>query len=97
MVFILLVVVMIVVQSLSCVQLFAIPSAAACRARLSFTVSWSLLRFVSFELMMLSNLNLCHPLFLLRSTFPSFTVFPMSWLLHQVAKVLELQHQSSNE
>ena len=36
-----------VVQSLSCVQLFAIPRTAARQASLSFTVSQSLLKFMS--------------------------------------------------
>ena len=46
---------------------------AACQALLSFTISWSLLRFMSIELMMLSNhLILCC---LLPSVFPSIRVF----------------------
>ena len=36
-----------VVQSLSCVQLFAIPWTLACQASLSFTISWSLLKLMS--------------------------------------------------
>jgi len=49
---------------------------AACQAPLSFTISWSLLRFMSIELMMLSNhLILCFPLLLLPSVFPSIRVF----------------------
>ena len=43
---------------------------------LSFTISWSLLRFMSIELLMLSNhLILCPPLLLLLSLFPSIRVF----------------------
>ena len=43
---------------------------------LSFTISWSLLRLMSDELVMLSNhLILCHPLFLLPSIFSSIRVF----------------------
>ena len=34
----------VVVQSLSCVQLFTTPWAAACQASLSFTIFWSLLK-----------------------------------------------------
>ena len=61
---------------LSHVRLFAIPWTAACQAPLSFTVSWSLLRFMSIELMMLSNhLILCLPFLLLPSIFPSIKVF----------------------
>ena len=40
------------VQSLSRVQLFATPWTEAHQASLSFTISWSLLRLVSIELMM---------------------------------------------
>ena len=36
-----------VVQSLSCIQLFVTPHAAACQASLSFTVSLNLLKFMS--------------------------------------------------
>ena len=43
------------VQLLSHVQLFAIPRTAARQASLSFTVSWSLLKFMSIESVMLSN------------------------------------------
>ena len=46
---------------------------------LSFTVSWSLLSFMSIESVMLSNhLILCCSLLLLPSIFPSIMVFPMS-------------------
>ena len=85
-----------VVQSLSCVWLFATPWTAAHQASLSFTTLWSLLKLVSTELMMPSDhLILCHPLFLLPSIFPSIMVFQWVVSLHQVAKVLKLQHQSS--
>ena len=50
----------VVVQSLSCVQLFATPWAAARQASLSFTISWSLLKLMSIESAMPSNhLALC--------------------------------------
>ena len=43
---------------------------------LSFTISQSLLKFISSESMMLSNrLILCHPLLLMPSIFPSIRVF----------------------
>ena len=49
---------------------------AACQALLSSTISWSLLRFMSIELVMISNhLILCHSLLLLSSIFPSVRVF----------------------
>ena len=54
----------------------AIPWTAACQASLSFTISQSLLRFMSIESVMLSNhVILCHPLLLLPSIFPSIRVF----------------------
>ena len=49
------IVVFIVVQWLSCIQLFATPWTAACQASLSLTVSQSLLRFMSIESVKLSN------------------------------------------
>ena len=65
----------IVVQLLSRVRLFATPWTAAHQASLSVTVTWSLLKFMSIELVMLSSdLILCHPL-LLPSIFPSIRVF----------------------
>ncbi|XP_055426420.1 exocyst complex component 2 isoform X4 [Bubalus kerabau] len=64
-----------VVQSLSCVRLSATPWTVARQASLSFTISWSLLKLMSIESVMLSNhLILCHPL-LLPSVFPSIKVF----------------------
>ena len=53
-----------------------IPWTAAHQASLSFTISQSLLRFMSIESVMLSNhFILCHPLLLLPSIFPSMRVF----------------------
>ena len=64
------------VQSLSCVQLFAAPWAAARRASLSITDSRSLLKLMSVESVMPSNhLILCHPLLLPPSMFPRIRVF----------------------
>ena len=72
----------VVVQLLSHVHLFVTPWTVAHQAFLSITISQSLLRFMSFELVLLSNcLILCHPLLLLSSTFPSIRVFfPVSQL-----------------
>ena len=54
-----------VVQSLSHVQLFATPWTAAHQASLSFTISQSLLKLMSIELMMpFNHLVLCQPLLL---------------------------------
>ena len=62
---------------LSCVRLFATPWTAACRASLSFTIFWSLLKFMSIESVMLFNhLILRHPLLLFPSIFPIVRVFP---------------------
>ena len=66
----------VIVQTLSHVQLFVTSWTAASQASLSFTNTWSLLKLMSVELMMPSNhLILCHPLLLLPSIFPSITVF----------------------
>ena len=63
-------------QFLSRVQLFVTPWTTACQASLSFTISWSLLKFMSIESVMPSNhFILCCPLLLLPSIFPSIRVF----------------------
>ena len=68
------------------IQLFANPRTAACQASLSNTNSWSLLKLVSIESVMLSShLILCHPLLFLPSIFPSIrffsnaSVLPIRW------------------
>ena len=66
----------VLVQSLSHVKFFVTLWTSAYQASLSFTISRSLLKRVSTELMMPSNdLILCHPLLLLPSVFPSIRVF----------------------
>ena len=73
----------VIVQSLSCVWLFATLWTIARQAPLSSTVSRSLLKFMSTKLVMLSNhLVLCCPLLLLHSVFPSITVFSTESALH---------------
>ena len=63
------------VQLLSHVRLFATPWTAAHQASLSITNPQSLLKFMSIELVMLSNhLILCRPLLLLPSILPSIRV-----------------------
>ena len=63
---------LVVIQSLSCVPLFATPMSAAHQASLFFMIYRSWLRFMSIESMMLSNhLILC----LLPSVFPSIRGF----------------------
>ena len=62
---------------LSRVQLFATPWTVLHQVSLSFTISWSLLKLMSVELVMTSNhlIILCCPLLLLPSIFPSIRVF----------------------
>ena len=63
-------------QSLSRVQLFVTPWTAAHQTSLSFTISWSLLKFIFIESVLpSSHLILCCPLFLLPSVFPRIRVF----------------------
>ena len=70
------------VHSLSRAWLFSTPWTIARQASLSSTISWSFLRFMSIELVILSNhLILCHPL-LLPSIFPSIRVFSNESALH---------------
>jgi len=72
-----------VVQSLSCVWLFVTPWTIPRQASLSFTISRSLLKFMSFESVMPSNhLFLCRPLLLLPSIFPNIRVFSNESALH---------------
>ena len=73
----------IVVQLLSCVQLFASPWMAAHQAFLSFIASWNLLKFMPIESVMPSNhLILCCSLLLLHLIFPSLKVFSSGSALH---------------
>ena len=66
------------VQLRSLVQLFVTPWTVACQAPLSSSISWSLLKFMYIELVIVSNhLILCHPL-LLSSVFASATVLPVN-------------------
>ena len=92
--------IVVAVQSLSHVRLFATPWTAAGQDLLSSSISWGELKFMPIELVMLSN-------HLILSS-PSSSAFNLSqhqglsqWVSSswQVAKVLELQlqHQSFNE
>ena len=59
------------------------PWTAAHQASLSLTISWSLPKFTSIELVVPSNhLILCHPLLFLPSIFPSIRVFSNESALH---------------
>ena len=65
-----------------CVQIFATLWTAAWQASLSFTISLSLLKFMSIDSMMPSNhFILCHHLFFLLSILPASGSFPVSWLI----------------
>ena len=65
------------------VQLFETPWTAARQASLSFTISWSLLKLMSIESVMLSSyLIFCRPLLLLPSIFLSNRVFSNKSALH---------------
>ena len=73
----------VVVQLHSHVRLFTTPWTAAGQASLSFTISQSLLKLMSIELMMPFNyLILCRPLLLPLSIFPSIRVFSNESALH---------------
>ena len=76
-------VIVVIVQWLSHVQLFAIPWKAARQASLSLTISQTLLKLMSIESVMSSNhLILCPPPFLLPSIFPSIRVSSNESALH---------------
>ena len=81
------------------VQLFVTPWTAAPQVPLSFNISWCLVKFMSTELVMLSN----HLILFSFISPTSSLAFKLSehqsllqWVssLHQVTQVLELQHQS---
>ena len=82
----------VIIQSLSHVQLYVTPWTVARQASLSSTISLSLLKLICIESVMPSNcLILCRPLFLPPSIFPSIRVFTNESA--QVATVLEFQLQ----
>ena len=67
----------VVVQLLSHIRLFATPWTIACPVSLSFTISWSLLKLMSTESVMPTyHFILCCPRLLLPSIFPNIRVFP---------------------
>ena len=78
----LLYILMLLLRSLSHVWLFASPWITTSQASLSFIISWSLIKFMSIELVMPSNhLILCCPLVLLPSVFSSIRVFSKELVL----------------
>ena len=59
------------------------PWMTSCQVSLSFTISQSLFKLISIELVMSSNhLIFCHPLLLLPSIFPSIRVFSNELAFH---------------
>ena len=87
----------VVVQSVSRVQLFVTPWTAAYQVPLSFTISQSLLKFMSFESVILLTISFSvAPFFFCLQSFPASGSFQWVSSSPQVAKVLELQlqHQS---
>ena len=73
---ILCILIIVIVQRLSRVQLFVTPWTAAHQASLSFTNSRSLLKLMSIDPVVLCNhLILCHPFLLSASVFPGIRVF----------------------
>ena len=75
------------VQLLSCVRVFVAPCIAACQASLSITNSQSLLKLMSMERVMTSNISsavvpfssLLHPFQLIIKIFSSESVFRIRW------------------
>ena len=82
-------IIFVVVHSLSHVWLFATPWIGACRAFLSFTISRSLLKLMSIESVMPSNLRMpSHPLIVpFSSCLRSFPFMSFSWLKHPGQRV----------
>ena len=81
---------------LSRIQLFGTPWTKACQASLSSTVSQSLLKFMSIELVILSISSSASPFFFCLQSFQHQDLFRWLGPSHQVIQVLELQlqHQS---
>ena len=74
---------MLLLFSLCYVQFFVTPRTVAHQTPLSFTISQSLLKLMSIELVMLSNhLILCHHLLLWPSILPSIMVFSTELALY---------------
>ena len=70
----------VVVQSRSHTWLFVAPWTVAHQSPLSSTISQSLLKFMSTELVMICNhLILCCPLLLCLQSFPASGSFPVNW------------------
>ena len=89
-------VVVVAVQSLSCVWLFVTPWTAAYKTVLSFTISRSLLKFMYLESMMPSNyLILCTPFSFCLQSFPAPGTFLMSQLFPSAGQSIGASASSS--
>ena len=87
----------IIVQLLSCVGLFVTPWTATHQIPLYSTTSWSLLKYMSIESVMLSNhLILCCPHLLLIQSFPGSQSFPMAFCIRW-SKYWSISISLSNE
>ena len=86
------------VQLLSCVQLFVTPWTTAHQALLSSTVSQSLLKFMSTESVMLSHLisSSVTPSPIALQSFPASGSFPVNQLFTSGGKDMELQLQQQS-
>ena len=88
-------VVLLLFSQLSHVQLLTTSWTAAHQALLSSTISQGLLKFMSFESVMLPNhLILCCPFSFCFQSFPVSASFPMSHLFTSGGQALEFHHQS---
>ena len=86
----------VVVHSLSHIWFFVAPWTPAHQPSLSFTISQSLLKLMSFESVMLSNyLILCHPLLPGLQSFPASVSFPVSWLFASGGQSIEASASAS--
>ena len=81
------------VQSLHHVWLFVTLWTAALQASLSIPNSWSLLKLMSIELVMPSNL--CHSLSSCLQSFPASGSFPMSWFFASGGQSIEVSALAS--
>ena len=80
-----------VVQSLSHIQLFVNPWSTAHQASLSFTISLSLLKLMSIELVKCQPIILSSviPFSSCHQSFPASGSFPMSWLFESGDQIIE--------
>ena len=73
----------VVIELLSCLQLFASPWSVACEISLSFTISQNLLKLMSIHLMMpFNHFNVCYPLLILPSIIFRIRDFSSELALH---------------